>query len=663
MLRSARGTVFFAWCVPSTLLTLFLASLLVGCSSGGSSGGGAHLTDASAALPSVPVGGGPPVWQGVNFPASWSLWPADPVAVPVSSTGTTYYVDASGGSDSNSGSSLDLALRTISAAATKVQAGDTVLIRKGLYKESPQFTASGTDTQPITFGSYGDGEVIVDGSPPLGGTPWVVQNGTVWTVTNPGFTPVCVVVNGTPLREVSHGQTSLVPAQSPLIPVSNSGQWYYDPAAKILYADFGTTLGSGNPSSADVIVPRNRKDPGMWTSTLFITGNYVIVAGLTVRGATYGGINTAASYTTIVDCKIEFNGGGGITLGAASDDEATVGDQILYNLVHDNVLENWPRGNNDYCWGGWPMHVGAFKCYQCLYEGNIVYHGGGEGILNYGSATGVATGSNTVKQNVIYDNWSTEIYFDNQAYDTAEENFTFSHPRPMSPDPGDLLGYWDKGARGLNAPGVSLSDEGQSGPGAANAYSTVTNNIIINSFNPINDGCDGASACATHALKYATITHNTIIMTPYAFNDSSQYGLHFGYNGGMNSGSTVNNNVVVSFGQSDDIMFDYDICPSTGICAFKAMQGIAANNNIYFRTTDATSATMGSSAAFLDGGEKYVDFPTWQSQSGQDADSSFADPGLFDILQFQGTATAAPVYDPKNASPTGSATAGAVWSW
>ena len=615
------------------------------------------------------VQGGAPVWRDVRFPSSWRLWPGSNVAVSPSKVGTTYYVDARNGNDRNSGISLSTALRTLGAAATRVQAGDTVLIRKGLYRGGlPWFTTSGAPGKPITFGSYGDGEVIVDGSPQLP-SPWVPYSGTTWKITNPGYTPVAVVVNSVPLREINHGQTRAIPASPhPWIPRSNSGGWYYDTATGTLYADFGSVLGNnGNPNSADVIVPRNgRVDQGNFSSTITYQANYLTFAGLTIRGGTYNGISGGGSHITIVDCKIVFNTRAGISIGPPypSSGTGSVGDQVLYNLVHDNVLENWPRGNNGYySWGGWPGHVVAYQCYQCLFQGNIVYHGGGEGILNYGSQSGITVGSNVVRQNVVYDNWSVEIYFDNQPNDTAEENFVFSHPKATVQ--GDLLGYWDKGVRLLNALGISMADETNSNPNGLTelADTTVTNNIIINSFNAISDGCDGAPACSTHALINTKISNNTIILPPYTFADTNaQYGFEFGENNGANVGNTVTKNIVFGHGIGGDTLFEYytyyltnGVC--TGTCGQPiSMTGIDAENNQYFLENGVLDG-------FEDGSGGQVTLSIWQAESQTDLTSTLTNPGLSGPDSFTGSPSAVPVFDPQNAlAPAGTTlSVGAQW--
>ena len=91
---------------------------------------------------------------------------------PVSTSGKTYYVSADG-NDANDGLSEEKPLKTIAKANTlKLEAGDSVLFRKGdtftgnLYYKN----LSGTKENPITIASYGEGTT----RPTLtnGNTPW-----------------------------------------------------------------------------------------------------------------------------------------------------------------------------------------------------------------------------------------------------------------------------------------------------------------------------------------------------------------------------------------------------------------------------------------------------------------------------------------------------------
>ena len=90
----------------------------------------------------------------------------------------TYYVSP-GGSDSAVGS-LDQPLRTIQEGANRAAAGDTVLIRGGVYREDITVPRSGTLAAPITFKPYKDESVIVSGANVLPTTAWTTHTGSVF---------------------------------------------------------------------------------------------------------------------------------------------------------------------------------------------------------------------------------------------------------------------------------------------------------------------------------------------------------------------------------------------------------------------------------------------------------------------------------------------------
>ncbi len=78
--------------------------------------------------------------------------------------GATYYVGGSNASDSNAGTTINKPFMTINRAAGLVQAGDTVYIRGGTYRETIQMNKSGAAGMPILFKAYQDEEVVVSGA-------------------------------------------------------------------------------------------------------------------------------------------------------------------------------------------------------------------------------------------------------------------------------------------------------------------------------------------------------------------------------------------------------------------------------------------------------------------------------------------------------------------
>lgn len=81
----------------------------------------------------------------------------------------TYIVDQAATSHAkDADGSADKPFATISAAAKKVGAGDRVLIRPGVYRESVRVAASGTKDRPIVFEAEKPGTVFLSGADPLG---------------------------------------------------------------------------------------------------------------------------------------------------------------------------------------------------------------------------------------------------------------------------------------------------------------------------------------------------------------------------------------------------------------------------------------------------------------------------------------------------------------
>lgn len=73
---------------------------------------------------------------------------------------TTYYV-SNNGNDDNDGS-MDQPFKTFSAAATRAQAGDLILIAEGVYQEMLDITRSGEADAPIVFQADQDADVRID---------------------------------------------------------------------------------------------------------------------------------------------------------------------------------------------------------------------------------------------------------------------------------------------------------------------------------------------------------------------------------------------------------------------------------------------------------------------------------------------------------------------
>jgi hypothetical protein len=80
----------------------------------------------------------------------------------VAQSGASYFVAKTGNND-NPGT-IDLPWLTIQHAANSVSAGATVYVLGGVYNESVNFPASGTESEPITFESYPGQTAVIDGT-------------------------------------------------------------------------------------------------------------------------------------------------------------------------------------------------------------------------------------------------------------------------------------------------------------------------------------------------------------------------------------------------------------------------------------------------------------------------------------------------------------------
>jgi len=101
-------------------------------------------------------------------------------------TASTYYVDATNGSDSDrtpaQAQSINSPWKTIQNAANHMTAGDTCLIRAGTYRETVVVPVSGTVAAPITFRPYGTEDVNISGAEPI--TDWTLESTNIYRATN-----------------------------------------------------------------------------------------------------------------------------------------------------------------------------------------------------------------------------------------------------------------------------------------------------------------------------------------------------------------------------------------------------------------------------------------------------------------------------------------------
>lgn len=114
----------------------------------------------------------------------WTVWIctfAFLITASLTAGAATYYVDATGGSDSNNGTSQTTPWKTIAKLnGFKPSAGDSILFKRGqMWREMLTLKYSGTASAPVTYGAYGTGALpIICASNPASG--WTSSGANVW---------------------------------------------------------------------------------------------------------------------------------------------------------------------------------------------------------------------------------------------------------------------------------------------------------------------------------------------------------------------------------------------------------------------------------------------------------------------------------------------------
>jgi hypothetical protein len=611
----------------------------------GGAGGGGDLA----------VGGGASLFGGVTFP--WPVFDGTVPDTPVSTTGKTWYVDAKSGSDAAAGATLATAYKTLGKALSVARAGDTILMAGGIYRERPDFgSSSGAPGKPITIGSYGrgTGRPILDGG--VKPAAWTKVRGTVWKTSTAGLakftnSPVLGIyvndgTNEYALKEVAHGQLAsygsdpLPSGQTQADVTDFSNKWYYDRAAKVLYADFGGTLGTGDPNGADISLLYNSDAIGHEPLIVLDQGHgYFSFVGLTMRAASWHAVYSESSGNSFDRCDMKFNGGGGAFFSAASNDLNVGGNRVTNTRIWMTVLENWPRFNNGNTSGGWPGALVFYAQSNSLAQGNVIYQNGGEGMIFYGTpssggTTHVST-NNRARNNVIFDNFSVNLYFDNTQNATAEQNFVFNHPRDPMTTFDNLLsmsnGYNTDWGKRLTPVNVSLADEPYSADDGHAHLSNITviNNIIAGGKSGLLDYDDGTTS-PVHGLKNCLIANNTIVLGNQAIPGQSAYGWRHTSSPDASTNSVVQNNLIVTTASSDRFV---EALVSSGA-------GINNDYNFY-----------SGPGVFLSS-EKTASFAAWRSgHAAWDQHSAVGEALLTAAAEFSQTAAQKLIYDWSKAAP------------
>lgn len=397
--------------------------------------------------------------------------------------GNTYFVSTLGGNDSNLGT-YSAPFATIETATQRLDPGDTVLVRGGTYYDRVlQLSRSGTVDRPITLESVPGETVILDHG---------FQPGYWDSTDNPNVfrtTPIIAEPNLDRIDNINR----IVVNNNPLVQVSTQaelreGTFWVDGLNGALY----TWAPSGiNPTDQEILILAGR-DPGLTSSGVRILDvDNIILDGFSIRAADVGILAERLDETvprstnlTIRNSEVKFSWNYGIRLDNWN------GAVIENNNVHNNAQLNYPR-NPD---GIWPHAIIGYNTSDVIVRGNRIHNNNAEGVGPY-----IGSDRWQILNNLIYDNWSVNVYIDTDLGDvTVDGNLIYNTGKysTFEKDRSD-------GIRIAN----EVADFGKSDPTPAVYNIRVTNNIIVGTNGGIQSFAyeDGPSY-----LSNSLIANNTI---------------------------------------------------------------------------------------------------------------------------------------------------------
>ena len=198
----------------------------------------------------------------------------------------TYYVDATGGNDSNAGTATNSAWKTIvKVNASSFSAGDFILFKRGeIWREPLVVSSSGSAGNPITFGAYGTGAlpILMASSSKNNPGDWTADaQVNIWFATGFNTDVGSIMVNG---------DTVLTGKVSSKASLNSQGKFWYNPSDRSVYI-----YSTSNPATY-----YNKNIECWWKGTTASRGNIV-----------YAGMQ---NYIDFQDLELKYGGGNGIQL-------------------------------------------------------------------------------------------------------------------------------------------------------------------------------------------------------------------------------------------------------------------------------------------------------------------------------------------------------------
>lgn len=396
--------------------------------------------------------------------------------------------------------------KTIRAATNRYSGcnamGDRVLVNKGVYHERLFL---------VNFQSYGGGDVANGyGIGPMD-EPFVIDASDTthmegsWEVYDQEIYRVKWGLDVFPSWVVMDGNfRSSRPEYSLGDIMGRDGRFYYDTASDYLYVNTGGV----HPESRGLIVSRHDDSNGLMA--IISPVQNMEWTGFILRGTPSTGLWQTGDGAHVHHVKFEFCGRSCANL---SDSNNSVFEK---NIVHAPVMQWWPRARSSVR-GLWPS--GTQVGDDSVFQHNLVENSGGEGVGTLGNNI-------LIRQNVIRDSWSVNLYPAASSNVIIEENLIYNTKVDYAD--GTAADRIPQGAdepymrRRMRPIGILLGSEEDTDPLSLNYV--LRRNVIVNN----RYGVSLYALAQGSGWKQITIENNVIILPAYdpAEIFDTFYGLH-----------------------------------------------------------------------------------------------------------------------------------------
>ncbi|MDQ2999953.1 MAG: right-handed parallel beta-helix repeat-containing protein [Fibrobacterota bacterium] len=242
-----------------------------------------------------------------------------------------------------------------------------------------------------------------------------------------------------------------------------------------------------------------------------ISGRYVLFRGFDVRNSSGHAISVTGDNVTVENCRASYAWDRGISFNNCANGSA-IGCEIF-----ECVRSHFPRSES--VSSGWGMGISIQGGSNWLVKNCRVHTNHGEGIGVWGSSSTGGTKGARIINNVVYDNWSVNIWNDHGTDIVADGNLIYVTPNRPSKD---LIRSTPQGFLAAEELNFGLPGDLRRGQ--------VTNNIIVNCNQGFGFWHDGGG------LVDFLIANNTFVNNAIAINiDASP----------TNGGNIFRNNIFV----------------------------------------------------------------------------------------------------------------------